>query len=427
MAEGNRLRRAGKTHIGLVRSENQDNLIQFASPFGEVFLVADGMGGARGGATASRMVVEGFQQQLGSLPGTMPAADALRRAARFVAEQVHAVGRNGDPQYAGMGSTVVLAVVSSRTLVVAHIGDSRAYLYRGKKLQRLTRDHTAVQRMVDSGMISEDEARDHPNASVLSRAIGPAAAVEIEVSAPIELQPGDGVLLCSDGLSGYVDDPVIERTLAPFFSNPDEASAALIQLALDAGGEDNVTVQYLHVQAHRPTLRERVVAAPPAVGNRAAGRPLLRNPVVFVAVVLLTALAAFGLGWAFRNRLGLGAKPLGAGSGTSAPVRPAEPARAAPQPATPPDAALPAAGGLPGAASAGGAVGAGVPEPQGATGAGDLKPAETPKKADTKAAEKTRESGGTAAGPKPKTPPKPAETKPAETKPVPAAEPPVKP
>src|SRR2546426_326413 len=119
------------------------------------------MGGMQGGGTAAQMVVDGFQNQLVSLPAVMPYADALQAAARSVAAQVYLIGNSGDPQVAGMGSTVVLALISGARLIVAHVGDSRAYLYRERRLILLTRDHTAVQQMVDAGMISEENARRH--------------------------------------------------------------------------------------------------------------------------------------------------------------------------------------------------------------------------------------------------------------------------
>jgi serine/threonine protein phosphatase PrpC len=297
---------SGRSHAGIVRAENQDRCVRFASPCGEVVLVADGMGGAQGGATAAQMVVDGFQSQLLSLPATMPYADALQEAARSVAAQVHLIGSSGDPKVAGMGSTVVLALISGARLVVAHIGDSRAYLYRGLRLIPLTRDHTVVQRMVDAGMISEDAARCHPDASVLSRAIGQTAQVDLEISAPIELEPGDGVLLCSDGLSGYVDDLMIEETLKGFETTPEEAVSALIQLALQTGGEDNVTVQYIHVPYSQSAIPETVDTSSRLVERRSARHRFFRKSGFVAAAIVLAALVMYGLVWRSRGRVGAG-------------------------------------------------------------------------------------------------------------------------
>lgn len=316
MTDQRRVIGSGRTHPGLVRAENQDRFEHFNSPFGEVFITADGMGGAKGGGTAAQMVVDGFRNQLLSLPNSLSYSEALRATATAVTTHVHSMGNSGDPQIAGMGSTVVLALISDSRLIVANVGDSRAYLYRAGQLKRLTRDHTLVQQMVDSGMISAEDARWHPNASVLSRAIGQAPDVEMEVSAPIELQPGDGVLLCSDGLCGYVDDLAIEDTLKHFEAAPEEAVSALIQLALQAGGEDNVTVQFVHMARARAVQESRETVADT---SRPAGarRGFLRKKGL-LAVTILVAVLVIGLVWRVRAHMSNNsAKPVQNGERTT--------------------------------------------------------------------------------------------------------------
>ncbi|HXM36490.1 MAG TPA: hypothetical protein VN920_14950, partial [Pyrinomonadaceae bacterium] len=132
--------------------------------------------------------------------------------------------------------------------------DSRAYLYRQGKLSRLTKDHSVVQKMIDHNMLSEEEARNHPDASVINRAFGQSPELELEISEPIEMQPGDGLLLCTDGLSGYVSDEEIAQRIGGQ-GDAQEITNALIDLALEAGGEDNVTVQYvLFAQNGKPAI-----------------------------------------------------------------------------------------------------------------------------------------------------------------------------
>jgi protein phosphatase len=287
---------AARSHPGIVRVENQDRCAQFRSPLGDVFLVADGMGGANGGATAAQMVVDAFRNELTSLPSSMSYAEALQLATRSVAAQVHLRGNDGNPEIAGMGSTVVLALISDHKLVVGHVGDSRAYLYREHRLTRLTRDHTVVQRMVDCGMISEESARNHPEASVLSRAFGQSPQVDLEISAPIDLREGDGVLLCSDGLCGYVGEPALEQTLKQFETTPEEAVSALIQLALETGGEDNVTVSYIHLPPERVSVHEPGNTA--FIPKHPDIKRGIRRRTFFVAVaILLGILMVSGLVW----------------------------------------------------------------------------------------------------------------------------------
>jgi len=232
------------------REENQDSMTGFPSPFGAVYMIADGMGGHRGGAEASRMVVEGMRTHLLQSPPEMSLQTAIENAARMTNREVFAKGKSGDPKYTGMGSTVTLVVVregdSGAELITAHVGDSRVYLHRDSQLSPLTKDHTFVQRLVDSHTIDEETARTHPEASVLTRAMGQAPDVNIDVSEPILLFDGDGILLCSDGLSGYAPRADIEETVT-HHPGPDDCVKALVKLALKNGSDDNITVQFVRV------------------------------------------------------------------------------------------------------------------------------------------------------------------------------------
>lgn len=254
------LRVGAKTHPGKARDENQDRMSRFTTPLGEVFIVADGMGGHRGGAMAAMMTVEGFERHLQEAQAPDSAAFVLQDAARLTNAEIHRLAHSGDPSIAGMGSTLALALVSGRSLIIGHAGDSRAYLFRQGRLKRLTRDHSRVQKMIDHRILTEEEAREHPEANVINRAFGQKPEIELEISEPIELQPGDGALLCSDGLCGYVDDAAIEQAIRRH-AEAQSVTDALIDLALKAGGEDNVTVQFLQFGERR---REETETPEPA-------------------------------------------------------------------------------------------------------------------------------------------------------------------
>jgi protein phosphatase len=238
------LRVGARTHQGKVRSENQDRMGRFLSPIGELYIVADGMGGHEGGATAAAMAIDGFDAHLKQVPAGTPPGDALQQAAARTNAEIYRAANSGDPRTAKMGATVVLGLLRDGELLIGHAGDSRAYLFRDGRLLRLTRDHSVVQKMIDHHMLTEEEARDHPDSSVITRALGQKPDFELELSEPLALRPGDGLLLCSDGLCGYVDDAAIEEIVSRH-DEAQEVTDALIEAALAAGGEDNVTVQFL--------------------------------------------------------------------------------------------------------------------------------------------------------------------------------------
>ena len=238
------------------REQNQDSMTAFSSAFGAVYLIADGMGGHHGGAEASRMAAEEFNRHLLAAPASAPARDAVTLAIRLANIEILEKGKSGNPDFEGMGSTVVIALVrqngSHLELTTAHIGDSRVYLHRDGKLMQLTKDHTQVQWLIDSHAIDEAAARTHPDASVLTRALGHTTDLKVDVSDPTPLREGDAILLCSDGLSGFASPEEINRAI---LKNPDASECAnqLVRLALDAGSNDNITVQFLRIGARQPT------------------------------------------------------------------------------------------------------------------------------------------------------------------------------
>jgi PPM family protein phosphatase len=223
---------AGVTQTGNVRRSNEDSYLM-RSP---LFMVADGMGGARAGEIASRMCAEAFAgaDLLRGAP-----ADMLRETIRTANRRILERSRS-DPDAAGMGTTVTAAFMGDAgTISFAHVGDSRAYLLRDGSLQRLSDDHSLVGELVRKGELSETDAERHPQRSVITRALGTDESVEVD-SFDVRVQDGDLFLLCSDGLNTMVPEPTIADILA------DGGAAAkiardLVRAALAGGGEDNVT------------------------------------------------------------------------------------------------------------------------------------------------------------------------------------------
>lgn len=239
--------RAGAvTHTGLVREHNEDSYLA-ADP---VYLVADGMGGHREGAQASRTALAAFRSLLGT--GAVD-QDQLEQAVALAARQVDALG-NGT---SAPGSTLTGLVLSRQDDVpcvrVVNIGDSRTYCLRDRSLRQVTHDHSEVQEQVDAGLLTRDEARHSAVRNVITRALG--AGVGPHVRADHSLVPvlaGDRFLICSDGLSTLVEDADIARVL---HAQPDPQAAAttLVERALQAGGSDNVTVLVLDVLTAEPS------------------------------------------------------------------------------------------------------------------------------------------------------------------------------
>jgi serine/threonine protein phosphatase PrpC len=303
---GNEIRAGAESAKGL-REENQDSMTRFLSRYGEVILVADGMGGHQGGATASDMVAKRYRFHLESMPPEMPLAEALQHATARVNDEIYERGHSGDTTVAGMGSTLVLAVLTQGPhgweVTLANAGDSRAYLVRDGVLRQLTKDHTAVQRMIDAGLLTEENARNHPNASVLTRALGQQQGTTVEVYPPVSLQGGDGLLLCSDGLSGYVVDAEIARVIAGA-ADPNTIVRSLVETALRSGSDDNITVQFLRIGERAAAPVPMPVPPPVAavVSSRRTGR------LVALAVVIVAAALAWPVGQMIGKWLGGGGK-----------------------------------------------------------------------------------------------------------------------
>jgi PPM family protein phosphatase len=268
-ASGGRLvvRAVLRTDVGKVRSENQDfgavtsrEEEAKGRAGGRLLIVADGMGGHRGGATASRLAAETIKTQyIQSDTEDIPAAlrDALVRANSRIFSEAQQ-----NPDLRGMGTTTSALAVKDGEGWFAHVGDSRIYLVRGGEIKQLTDDHSLVASMVREGLLTSDEAANHPRRNVLQRSMGVGEEVEIDIRGPIQLREGDTFILCSDGLHGVVKEDEMKQVAAAM---PIEQGAEeLLRRALDRGAPDNVTVIVARVErdgtaAGDATLVDRTV------------------------------------------------------------------------------------------------------------------------------------------------------------------------
>jgi PPM family protein phosphatase len=295
---------AGLTQTGNVRRSNEDSFL-LRSP---LFMVADGMGGALAGELASRMCAEAFAElDLIEHQGE----EALRATIGVANQRIYERSRT-DAEASGMGTTVTAALVGENgTVAFAHVGDSRAYLLRDGSLQRLSEDHSLVHELVRKGQLSEDEAEQHPQRSVITRALGTDEQVQIDTFT-LESKPDDVLLLCTDGLNTMVSEQDIAGVLASPTPAADIARQ-LVRAALRAGGEDNVTAVVVRFgepaaeaeeeevtsggSLHR-VLPEDIDEEPPPRRARPAesgSRSVLRRALLGVsAVVLVLVLAVAG-------------------------------------------------------------------------------------------------------------------------------------
>lgn len=259
MAEVNRA--VAVSHVGKVRSNNQDS--GYAGR--ELFLVADGMGGHAGGDVASALALQRIREADREYGGTDEAEIALQ-AALIAANARLAEEVFEHPELTGMGTTVSAVCRVGDHVSIAHIGDSRIYLFRDGTLSQVSTDHTFVQRLVDSGRITPDEARVHPRRSVLMRVLGDVDASPDIDTFSVETRPGDRWLICSDGLTTVLRDPALRKELAT--GDPPRAVAGrLLHQSLDGGAPDNVTIVILDIADEIPGAQ----ASEPATVGSAAG------------------------------------------------------------------------------------------------------------------------------------------------------------
>ena len=270
-------RTATRTDTGRRRMRNEDALV-CAPP---LFAVADGMGGAQAGELASRLAAASLEELPPGHSGEEAAAGLVQEAnARIYRRAVE------DPAAAGMGTTMTAALVDgvAGAVAIAHVGDSRAYLVRGDELTQLTADHSLVAELVRSGRLTQEEAENHPQRSVITRVLGTDPDVDVD-TLTVAAEPGDLFLLCSDGLTAMLRDEDIFRVVDEAARDPERVAAALVDAANRAGGEDNITVVAFElVEGDEPVESETA-----AVDETARGAPAVTEPTVApVAAVPVT-------------------------------------------------------------------------------------------------------------------------------------------
>ncbi|HEX3686049.1 MAG TPA: Stp1/IreP family PP2C-type Ser/Thr phosphatase [Gaiellaceae bacterium] len=299
------LRAASVTDTGRRRRHNEDAYV--CEP--PLFAVADGMGGAQAGELASGLAAAALRDETSELEGGEQRVDDLiQEANRRVYER-----QSQDASASGMGTTMTVALVEDGRVAIGHVGDSRAYLIRDRKLEQLTEDHSLVAELVRSGKLSPEEAEGHPQRSVITRALGTDPDVDVDTFS-VETKPGDLFLLCSDGLTSMVDDETILREVERNRSDLSKAAKALVRAANKGGGEDNITVVFFEIAGddgeHTLTLPpiedddettlDEHHGVPPVVveqrdENRHAGRRALFALLVLVLIVAVCGFAVWGL------------------------------------------------------------------------------------------------------------------------------------
>jgi protein phosphatase len=237
---------AGSTDPGLVRSYNQDNY--YIDPEARFFILADGMGGHTGGEIASKIATDVIQDYLSAhWDAPIESYDLLEKAI-YQANEGILEDQANHPERADMGTTVVIILFRNGETWRAHVGDSRLYRLRDKKLEQITLDHTWISQAVKAGEISEEDAKHHPWRHVLSQCLGRRDLYEgTDIEKIAEILPGDRFLLCSDGLTEEVAEDLISKSIAET-EDLAEAAGKLIQNAKDGGGSDNITVILVAVQ-----------------------------------------------------------------------------------------------------------------------------------------------------------------------------------
>ncbi len=319
------------TDTGRQRNANEDSFFVRAP----IFVVADGMGGAQAGEVASKAAAEAFEGELPEAPPERILRETIETANRKIHEHASA-----DPALTGMGTTITAAILdpAGEEVAIGHVGDSRAYRLRNGSLERLTRDHSLVEEMRRKGQLTDAQAEDHPQRSIITRALGPEAEVKVDVQT-VPALPGDVFLLCSDGLTTMLDDKRIAAILTAATSL-DAAVRALIDEANRAGGRDNITALAFGLQgstapvsvddAEGATLvgasaqeagltatevrRRAAAAAARERREQLAAKPKrrrLRSAIKVLAAVALLAAVAFGAWYGNRQIWFLGTDQAG--------------------------------------------------------------------------------------------------------------------
>ena len=260
--------------VGRVRERNEDYYGSFSGTFGNLLVVCDGMGGHKGGEIASRLAVETLKNHFEKLPAEFNPAEEIRNALGEANDSIISTAER-DASLSDMGSTVVLVLILNDLAYCASLGDSRIYLITEEGIRRFTKDHSLVQQMIDSKMITEEEAKDHPKKNVITRALGIDESLEPDIHDPLELKDGYKLVLCTDGLTSNVSEKEILETVVN--NSPQQASQKLIDLSNQRGGGDNITVQVASLSSKKPVAQTQ----------KKPGGNFLMYSVLAVAIIAL--------------------------------------------------------------------------------------------------------------------------------------------
>ncbi len=246
------------TDIGKIREQNEDYMAHFDTPLGYCIIVCDGMGGHVGGQVASQGAVSAIQQFLQDPQNKNSLIPlALKNAIEFANYQLREMV-NQNTALKGMGTTCVLALIKDGQLYTAHAGDSRIYLIRNKHIKQITKDHSIVQKLIDTGVLTEEEAELSDKKHQISKAIGFFEKVDPTITQnPLALHQNDKLLLCSDGLTGHVNKAKINE-IVQSTDDIQNATLKLISAANEGGGTDNITVQLMHYTGKSVTRKRRL-------------------------------------------------------------------------------------------------------------------------------------------------------------------------
>jgi PPM family protein phosphatase len=226
-----------RSHIGYVRNTNEDSIYVPENGVGNYVAVADGMGGHKAGEIASKIVIDSLTELLGGLNAEEITGIEIKKALEEANQRVWYDSKTNN-DHRGMGSTATVAAFRKNIAVIGHVGDSRAYILSGGSLKQITKDHSYVQMLVDSGYITKAEAENHPNKNIITKSIGIDCEIEIDIYEVI-IKNGEIILLCTDGLNSVVSDEKIADILS---GDVEKAAERLVDMSLSLGGPDNVSV-----------------------------------------------------------------------------------------------------------------------------------------------------------------------------------------
>lgn len=275
MTRARRASYAGLSDTGRVRTHNEDTVL--LSP--PVFAVADGLGGHHAGEIASLVAIETLAEQAPPRPDAKALGRAVRAANRAVL-QAAAAGQG----HSSMGTTLTAAMVDGTSIVVAHVGDSRAYLFHANRLEQITNDHSMIADMLRQGSITVEESRVHPNRSIITRALGSDPNMRADIY-EVDAEPGDRLLLCTDGLTGMLSDAKIADALSAY-GDADSAARALIDAANAAGGHDNISVVVVDINDGNTA---------PGAASEARIRGIASILITLFVIAAIAGIAAIGV------------------------------------------------------------------------------------------------------------------------------------